>query len=77
MLINGTPFGFSSSSYRVRQGDPLSHFLFVIFMKALSRTITASIDSGILSGFYMGSRLSERVNISHLLFANDTLVFYE
>ena len=75
MLINGTSFGFSSNSFEVRQGDSLSPFLFVIVMEVLSKTITTSIDSGFLSGFFVGSRLSEWVNISHL-FANDTLVFY-
>jgi hypothetical protein len=58
----------------VRQGDPLSPLLFVIGMGALSRMISASIDSGFLSGFFVGCRLPELVNISHL-FADDTLVF--
>jgi hypothetical protein len=36
--------------------------------------LTATIDRGLLSGFFVGTRLSEVVNISHL-FADDTLVF--
>ena len=55
MLINGTPSSFFSSSCGVRQGDPLSPLLFVIGMGALSRMISTSIDSGFLSGFFMGS----------------------
>ena len=39
--------------------------------------LSTSIDRGFLSGFSMGSRLSEEVIISHLLFADDTLVFCE
>jgi len=42
----------------------------------LSKLFSVSVDSGRLSGFYLGSRLPV-VNISHLLFANDTLVFCE
>jgi hypothetical protein len=59
----------------VRQGDPLSPSLFVIVMEALSRMIAAAIDNGRLSGFLVGLRLSELVDISHLLFADDTMVF--
>jgi hypothetical protein len=36
--------------------------------------ITTTIDRGLLLGFFVGSRLPV-VNISHLLFAADTLVF--
>jgi len=32
-------------------------------------------NEGFLSGFFAGSRLSSVVNISHLLFADNTLVF--
>jgi len=59
----------------LRQGDPLSHFLFVIVMEALSKMITATDDRGFLTGFSVGSR-PPTINISHLLFMDDTLVFY-
>ena len=75
VLVNGTPSDFFSSSHGVRQGDPLSSFLFVIVTEALSKMFTTTIDSGFLLGFCVGSRLSELVYISHLLFADDTLVF--
>jgi hypothetical protein len=73
--VNGTPSGFFSSSRGLRQGDPLSPLLFVIVMEALSKLITAFIHRGLLSGFSLGSGSSEMVNISHLLFVDDTLVF--
>lgn len=38
--------------------------------------LSVTVDSGRLSGFSMGSRLP-LVNISHFLFADDTLVFCE
>jgi hypothetical protein len=75
VLVNGTPAGFFSSSRGLRQGDPLSPFLFVIVMEALSKMLTVTVDRGLLSGFSVGARLPEAVSISHLLFADDTLVF--
>jgi hypothetical protein len=75
VLINGSPAGFFNSSRRVRQGDPLSPFLFVIVMEAFSRMVKASIDHSLFSGFVVGSRGSEQVHISHLLFVDGTLVF--
>jgi hypothetical protein len=71
------PSGFFSSSRGLRQGDPLSPFLFVIVMEALSKMISALVDGGLLSGFMVGSRSGGAINISHLLFADDTLIFCE
>jgi hypothetical protein len=66
VLVNDTPSGFFSSFRGLRQGDPLSPLLFVIVMKALSKMLTANFHRGRLSGFSVGSRRSEVVNISHL-----------
>jgi hypothetical protein len=75
VLINGLPPGFFNSSRGVRQGDPLSSFLFVIMMEAFSRMVKATIDHSLFWCFVVGTRGSEQVHISHLLFVNDTLVF--
>ena len=50
ILINGTPEGFFNSSRGIRQGDPLSPLLFV---EALSRMVNATIEQGLLSGFFV------------------------
>jgi len=70
VLVNGSPNGFFSSSRGLRQGDPLSPLLFVFVMEALSRMITQAVSGGLLEGFLVGN-----VSISHLLFADDTLIF--
>jgi hypothetical protein len=75
VLVNGTPSGFFSSSRGIRQGDPLSPLLFVIVMEAFSKLLSITILRGFLSGFSVGSDSNGVVNISHLLFADDTLVF--
>jgi hypothetical protein len=59
----------------VRQGDPLSPFLFVLVMEAFSKMIGAITSRGLISGFSVGSIELNRVVVSHLLFADDTLVF--
>jgi hypothetical protein len=47
----------------------------VIVMEALSRMVKASVDHGLFSGFVVGDRGSKQVHISHLLFADDMLMF--
>jgi hypothetical protein len=75
VLVNGTPSGFFSSSRDLRQGDPLSLLLFVIVMEALSKLFYITVQRGFLSGFSVGSGSNGVINISHLLFADNTLVF--
>ncbi|KAJ9700381.1 hypothetical protein PVL29_005939 [Vitis rotundifolia] len=77
VLANGTPASFFNSSRGLRQGDPLSPYLFVIRMEALRRLIFRAVREGYLSGCKIKRRSGDEVLVSHLLFANDTLVFRE
>jgi hypothetical protein len=70
VLVNGSPKGFFDNSRGIRLGDPFSPLLFVFVMKALSRLLSAGINDGLLEGFKVGN-----VTVSHLLFADDTLIF--
>lgn len=71
VLINGQLEGFFGSNRGIRQGDPLSPFLFTIVMEILSRRINYASNEKQFS-FHPKCR---RVNLSHLLFADDLLVF--
>jgi hypothetical protein len=75
VLVNGSPNGYFGSSRGVRQGDPISPFLFDLVMEVFSRMIGAITSRGLISGFSVGSTDQNRVVVSHLLFADDTLVF--
>uniref|UniRef100_A0A2N9FAQ7 Reverse transcriptase domain-containing protein n=1 Tax=Fagus sylvatica TaxID=28930 RepID=A0A2N9FAQ7_FAGSY len=72
ILMNGSPHGFFSSSRGLRQGDPLSPFLFIIGAEILSRILHKVESEGQFKGFQL-ARLCPRV--SHLLFANDLIIF--
>lgn len=72
VLINGQPGKWFKPSCGLRQGDPLSLYLFLIVTDVFSRLIQGAVDGGFLEGI----RLSMNgPTLSHLLFADDTLIF--
>ena len=75
ILVNGSPTGFFQNSRGLRQGDPLSPYPFVIGMEALSRLLNRAVDGN----YFHGSKIADRDGadsvISHLLYADDTLLF--
>jgi hypothetical protein len=75
MLINGTPCGFFPSSKGLRQGDSLSPLLFVLVMEAFSRLMDRVVARGYLEGFSVDNSNASGLKVSHMLFADDTLVF--
>ena len=75
VLINGSLVGFFSSTRGLRHGDPLSLYLFVLGMEVFSLLIDKAISGGFLIGYTLNGSNGEVVTVSHLLFADDTLVF--
>ncbi|RVW74111.1 putative mitochondrial protein [Vitis vinifera] len=67
----------SQSSKGLRQGDPLSPYLFVMGMEVLSNLIRRAVEGGFLLGCRIQGGGRQPVHISHLLFADDTIVFCE
>ena len=50
ILVNGTPSPTFKPMRGIRQGDPLSPFIFVLMMEGLGRLINAKITSQDLKG---------------------------
>ena len=60
---------------QLRQGDPLSPYLFVLGMEALSCLIKRAVSGGFLTGCRVKGRGGEGVQLTHLLYVDDTLIF--
>lgn len=69
--VNGELEGFFTSSRGIRQGCSLSPHLYVIVSNVLSKLINKSVVEGQI-GFHSQCR---EVNLSHLSFADDIVVF--
>ncbi|XP_038719942.1 uncharacterized protein LOC120012571 [Tripterygium wilfordii] len=72
IIINREIRGCIHPTRGLCQGDPLSRFLFLICIEGLSHLIHQSIRSSSLHGIRISSR---GPIISHLLFADDSLLF--
>ncbi|KAA3490189.1 reverse transcriptase [Gossypium australe] len=70
--INGRRGRFFHPTRGLRQGDPLSPFLFLICSKSLSSLIRTTKKKGLVKGAKASRRGS---GISHLLFADDCVIF--
>jgi hypothetical protein len=72
VLVDGSPSDFFGTPRGLRQGDPLSPllFVFVFVMEAVGRMISTAVSEGLLVGFSVGI-----ATFSHLLYADDTLIF--
>jgi hypothetical protein len=65
---------FTSSTRGIRQGDPLSPYIFVLCLERLSQLIQKAVDAGSWKPFRVNRR---GPNIPHLFFADDILLFAE
>jgi hypothetical protein len=72
ILLNGCPYGFIPPSRGLRQGDPLSPFLFILGSKVFSRLMFKEERNGSIQGLQIARNC---LAIHHLLFADDLLIF--
>ncbi|KAL9687275.1 hypothetical protein QQ045_031674 [Rhodiola kirilowii] len=72
VLVNGSPTEEFAMERGLRQGDPLSPFLFLIATEGLSRLLSKAKEVGSLKGVEWVKN-GERMN--HLQYADDTVIF--
>ncbi|KAM0029767.1 putative RNA-directed DNA polymerase [Helianthus debilis subsp. tardiflorus] len=70
VLVNGSPTQEFPCSRGLRQGDPLSPFLFVLAMEALTGIMKQACNIGIFKGLGLSPN---GVPISHFLYADDVI----
>lgn len=72
VLINGEPHGRIIPTCGIRQGDPLSPYLFIMCAETLSAMLQTAKRSGEITGVPIARA---RVRLNHLFFANYSLLF--
>lgn len=72
VLINGIPRGLIKPERGIRQGDPLSPYLFILCADILSHLVKSKAASNHIRGVKIGNGVPP---ITHLQFADDSLFF--
>jgi len=74
VLVNDNPTDEFKSMRGLRQGDPLTHFLFIIVAEGLVGLVRKAVKAKMLSGVKVGRNA---VELCMLQFADDTLSLCE
>nr|GEX40370.1 RNA-directed DNA polymerase, eukaryota [Tanacetum cinerariifolium] len=69
ILINGSPTEEFQFFRGLKQGDPLSPFLFILVMESLHISFQRVVNAGLFKGI----NVSSTVNLSHLFYADDAI----
>ena len=72
VLLNGSPLRSFKPQRGIRQGDPLSPFLFILCSDVLSRLLLQQEREGLIHGIKIARNAPP---VSHLMFADDTILF--
>ncbi|KAJ9561655.1 hypothetical protein OSB04_006815 [Centaurea solstitialis] len=72
IALNGQTSGYIKGARGIRQGDPLSPYLFTLVMEGFSLFFRRCIDEAASFGFHAGCA---DLDITHLCFADDLFVF--
>ncbi|GKE11180.1 reverse transcriptase domain, reverse transcriptase zinc-binding domain protein [Tanacetum coccineum] len=74
ILVNGSPSEEFGLKRGVRQGDPLSPFLFILAAEGLNAIVTKAVEKGIFRGVVVREN---KITVSHLQYADNTIFFGE
>ncbi|GJZ78702.1 RNA-directed DNA polymerase, eukaryota [Tanacetum coccineum] len=70
ILINGSPTSEFDMFNGLRQGDPMSPFLFILAMEGLHALVSKAVTTGLYKGASIGRG---NINVSHLLYTDDAI----
>jgi hypothetical protein len=73
VLVNGSPTVDFNVRKGLRQGDPLSPFLFLLVVEGLSALMKKAVDSNLFHGY----KVSDNIKFHSLQFADDTILVGE
>lgn len=73
VIVNGKPHEWFQAVRGLRQGQPLSPFLFTM-VDVLSRVLTRPVERDRMRGLIVSV---ERIEVSHLQFVDDTVGFLQ
>ncbi|GKC54293.1 RNA-directed DNA polymerase, eukaryota, reverse transcriptase zinc-binding domain protein [Tanacetum coccineum] len=71
ILVNGSPTSEFSIKRGLRQGDPLSPFLFILVMEGLHCALSTAVSSNLIHGINLGS---PDLTLSHLFYGDDVII---
>ncbi|GKB28475.1 RNA-directed DNA polymerase, eukaryota [Tanacetum coccineum] len=69
VIVNGSPTNKFQFQKGLKQGDPLSPFLFILIMETLHISMQRVVDAGMFKGIKLGNSLQ----MSHLFYADDAI----
>lgn len=72
ILLNGTSKGFFKALRGLRQGNPLSPFLFTLVVDDLSSILRRAEERWLVEGFVIRD---DRIMVPHLQFTDDIILF--
>lgn len=71
IIVNGGLEGYFKGEKGIRQGDPLSPYIFVLVMNVLS----SMLDIAAANGIVRYHPKCKRISLTHLCFADNLLIF--
>ena len=74
MLLNGHKLEAFKPTRGIRQGDPISPYLFLLAADGLSCLLNSSVQSSSLMGIRVAP---SSLMVSHLLFADDSMMLFK
>jgi len=75
VLVNGCPTAEFPLERGLRQGDPLSPFLFLLAAEGFNVLMNAVVGAHLFTGYGVGN--GDEVRLTHLQFTDDTLIIGE